>query len=231
VTSATAQARPEPENGFSKARRAFRNWRRSRPFWGGLLVLLAGLPILYFPYANLNIGTLSLHLATSAGAASLLIGLLLIALGISVWCQPLIRVFAGIAALVLSLVSIPMSNLGGFGLGLLPGLLGGALVCSWAPLKQPKTAALVDGETGPEGDPDEEDGPSPVPGFEAGPYQEPYQEYPAVEAPAHAGDALTTARAPGEYLPEPRAAEPQTAEPRFAEPAAEGPSQGEHHGE
>jgi hypothetical protein len=148
VTSATAQARPEPETGFSKARRAFRNWRRTRPFWGGLLVLLAGLPILYFPYANLSIGTLSIHLATSAGAASLLIGLLLIALGVSVWFQPMIRVFAGIAALVLALVSIPMSNLGGFGLGLLPGLLGGAMIVSWAPLKQPRTADLV--ENGPQ---------------------------------------------------------------------------------
>ena len=146
MTSATAQARPEPETGFSKARRAFRNWRRTRPFWGGLLVLLAGLPILYFPYANLSVGTLSIHLATSAGAASLLIGLLMIALGVSVWFQPLIRVFAGIAALVLALVSIPMSNLGGFGLGLLPGLFGGVMIVSWAPLKQPKTADLVEND-------------------------------------------------------------------------------------
>jgi len=173
VTSATAQARPEPATGFSKARRAFRNWRRSRPFWGGLLVILAGLPILYFPYANLNIGTLSLHLATSAGAASLLIGLLMIALGISAWFQPHIRVFAGIAALVLALVSIPMSNLGGFGMGLLLGLLGGGLLCSWAPLKQPRTAELVDdgsaaaeSDAQSESDGEEEWDESPVPGFE-----------------------------------------------------------------
>ncbi|MEY9967683.1 hypothetical protein ABIA33_005762 [Streptacidiphilus sp. MAP12-16] len=150
MTSATAQARPEPGNGFSKVRRAFRNWRRTRPFWGGLLILLAGLPILYFPYADLNVGALSIHLATTAGAGSLVIGLLLIALGISVWFQPLIRIFAGIASIVLALVSIPMSNLGGFGLGLLPGLLGGALVCSWAPLKQPKAEAVADTDAEPE---------------------------------------------------------------------------------
>ncbi|QMU72493.1 DUF6114 domain-containing protein [Streptacidiphilus sp. P02-A3a] len=168
MTSATAQARPEPANGFSKARQAFRNWRHSRPFWGGLLVLLAGLPIIYFPYANLNIGTLSLHLATSAGAASLLIGLLLMALGISAWFQPHVRVFAGIAALVLTLVSIPMSNLGGFGMGLIPGLLGGTLLCSWAPLKEPTAAELVESDAEAEGAAEAEEwGESPVPGFAA----------------------------------------------------------------
>ena len=151
MTSATAQARPEPENGFSKARLAFRNWRHSRPFWGGLLVVIAGGPILYFPYADLSLGSLSLHLSTTAGAQSLVIGVLLIALGISVWFQPHIRVFAGIAALILTLISIPMSNLAGFGLALLPGLIGGALVCSWAPLKQPKGASAVEGAEGAEG--------------------------------------------------------------------------------
>jgi hypothetical protein len=77
-----------------------------------------------------------MHLSTSAGASSLVIGLLLFAIGISVWFQPLIRVFAGIAALVLTLVSIPQSNLAGFGLGLIPGLIGGALILAWAPLKE-----------------------------------------------------------------------------------------------
>ena len=219
MTSATAQARPEPQDAFSKGRRAFRNWRRSRPFWGGLLVLLAGLPILYFPYANLSVGTLSIHLATSAGAASLVIGLLMIALGISVWFQPLIRIFAGIAALVLSLVSIPMSNLGGFGLGLLPGLLGGALVCSWAPLKQPRTAELAEMPelVFPADDPAPEageleageleagdDGGSPVPGFET-------------DADAPVDDAPTVVH--------PRVGEQ-------AEPVARTPDQeGQHHGE
>ena len=207
MTSATAQARPEPANGFSKARQAFRNWRHSRPFWGGLLVLLAGLPIIYFPYANLNIGTLSLHLATSAGAASLLIGLLMMALGVSAWFQPHVRVFAGIAALVLALVSIPMSNLGGFGMGLIPGLLGGTLLCSWAPLKEPKTAELVEGGAEAEAEAEgaaetEEWAESPVPGF----------------AEAQAQDAPTVVHQ----------REPEQAESEQPQGAA---AEGEHHGE
>lgn len=198
MTSATAQARPEPASGFSKARRAFRNWRHSRPFWGGLLVLLAGLPILYFPYANLDIGTLSLHLVTSAGAASLLIGLLMIALGISAWFQPHIRIFAGIAALVLSLVSIPMSNLGGFGLGLILGLLGGGLLCSWAPLKQPATAETAE---------------LVFPESEA----ETADTAEAAEAPVEAGDAPTVVR--------PR--EGEQSEPAVQGPFEEGQHHGE----
>jgi hypothetical protein len=146
VTSATAQARPESGDVFRKARRGFRNWRRSRPFWGGLLIFLAGFPIIYFAYAALNVSGLHIQLATTAGASAAVIGLLLIALGVSVWFQPLIRIFAGIAAIVLALISLPMANFGGFGLGLFPGLIGGALVCSWAPLKTPKAALVADGE-------------------------------------------------------------------------------------
>lgn len=135
MTSATTTAQPDPMSGFHKARLAFRAWRRTRPFWGGLLVLLAAGPILYFPYATLSLGALRIQMATTAGAGSAVIGLLLIALGISCWFQPMIRVFAGIAAIVLSIISLPVSNFGGFGIGLLFGILGGALACSWAPLK------------------------------------------------------------------------------------------------
>jgi hypothetical protein len=136
VTSATTQAQPDPVGGARSARRSFRTWRRTRPFWGGLLVVLAAGPILYFPYATLSVGALRIQMATTAGAGSAVIGLLLLALGISCWFQPLIRVFAGIAAIVLSLVSLPVSNFGGFGMGLFLGIIGGALVCSWAPLKE-----------------------------------------------------------------------------------------------
>ena len=148
MTSATAQAQPEPGAGFSKARQSFRSWRRTRPFWGGLLVFLSGFPIIYFAFAALNVSGLHIQLATTAGASAAVIGLLLMALGVSVWFQPLIRVFAGIAAIVLALISLPTANFGGFGLGLFPGLIGGALVCSWAPMKQPKdgTAELAEGD-------------------------------------------------------------------------------------
>jgi hypothetical protein len=117
---------------FTRRRQQFRAWRGMRPFWAGLFVMLGGLPIAYFPYANLQIGHLTLAMATTAGAGSLIIGVLLVVLGISLWFQKHIRVFAGVAAILLALVSIPVSNLGGFLIGFLLALIGGAMAVSWA---------------------------------------------------------------------------------------------------
>jgi len=114
-------------------RRNFRTWRGDRPFWAGLFVLLGGFPIAYFPYANLQLGHLTLTLGTPAGSSSLIIGVLLVVLGISLWFQKHVRTFAGVAAILLALVSIPLSNLGGFLVGFLFAMIGGAMAVSWAP--------------------------------------------------------------------------------------------------
>ncbi|MFJ5923467.1 DUF6114 domain-containing protein [Kitasatospora sp. NPDC092948] len=142
MSSATVEAWPEGPAGLAtRGRRGFRAWRRTRPFWGGLLAVIAGLPILYFPYAKLSLGGLTVAMATTAGAGSLLIGLLMILLGITAWCQPIVRVFCGVATTILALISIPVSNLGGFGMGAIPGLIAGGLLVSWAPLPAaPETA-------------------------------------------------------------------------------------------
>ncbi|MFE7314585.1 DUF6114 domain-containing protein [Streptomyces sp. NPDC057555] len=142
-------------------RQAFRQWRGQRPFWGGLLTLLAGVPIMYIPYANLTIGSLTVRMATTAGAGSLIIGVLMVVLGLTMWFQPVSRVFAGVAAIMLSLVSLVVSNFGAFLVGFLLGLIGGALGVSWAP------GEPVRSEGGP-GEPDRAAGPSPTPERHAG---------------------------------------------------------------
>ena len=118
---------------FTHRRQQFRAWRGTRPFWAGLFVLLGGVPIMYFPYAHLQFGHLTLAMATTAGAGSLIIGVLLIVLGVSLWFQKHVRTFAGVAAILLALVSIPVSNFGGFVLGFLLSLIGGAMAVAWAP--------------------------------------------------------------------------------------------------
>ncbi|TLS41009.1 MFS transporter [Streptomyces montanus] len=128
---------PAARGQFTDRRLRFRAWRGNRPFWAGLFVLLSGFPIAYFPYANLQIGHLTLAMATTAGAGSLIIGVLLIVLGVSLWFQKHVRVFAGVAAILLALVSIPVSNLGGFLIGFLLALIGGAMAVSWAPGEEP----------------------------------------------------------------------------------------------
>ena len=97
---------------------------------------------------------------------------------------------------MLVLVSIPMSNLGGFGLGLLPGLLGGVMVCSWAPLKQPKAAEPVSDPQDAEAAEAEYAGTGEL---TAAPR---FPELPQQTGPA--GEAPTAAQG---YLPEPQSAE------------------------
>ncbi|MEU5046434.1 DUF6114 domain-containing protein [Streptomyces griseorubiginosus] len=132
---------------FTRLRLRFRAWRGNRPFWAGLFTLLGGVPIAYFPYATLKLGTMSIAMATTAGAGSLIIGVLLVTLGLTMWFQHATRVFAGVAAIVLALVSLVVSNIGGFILGFLFALLGGALAVSWAPGVPPQPQPLDEGGT------------------------------------------------------------------------------------
>jgi hypothetical protein len=150
---------------FTRARLGFRNWRGSRPFWAGLLTALGGVPIAYFPYATLKLGTMSVTMATTAGSASLIIGVLLVTLGLTMWFQKATRVFAGIAAIILGLVSLVVSNIGGFVIGFLLAMLGGAMAVSWVPSKgKPRRA-----EGGPDAGKQDPDGESATPAAPADP--------------------------------------------------------------
>ncbi|MEU6378460.1 DUF6114 domain-containing protein [Streptomyces sp. NPDC046909] len=128
-------------------KRKFRAWRGERPFWAGLFVMLGGLPIAYFPYAHLQVGHLTLAMATTAGAGSLIIGVLLVVLGVSLWFQKHVRTFAGVAAILLALVSIPVSNLGGFLIGFLFALIGGAMAVAWVPGAEPEAQPAPEATT------------------------------------------------------------------------------------
>ncbi|MFJ9056952.1 DUF6114 domain-containing protein [Streptomyces sp. NPDC102409] len=121
------------EHHLTVYRRGFRTWRGNRPFWAGLFTILGGLPIAYFPYANMHLGNMTIAMSTTAGAGSLIIGVLLITLGLTMWFHSIVRVFAGVAAILLALISIPVANIGGFIVGFVLSLLGGALSISWAP--------------------------------------------------------------------------------------------------
>ncbi|MEU3395135.1 DUF6114 domain-containing protein [Streptomyces filamentosus] len=127
-----------------KKENRFKVWRQTRPFWAGLFTMLGGVPIAYLPYGDLRLGNVTLTMATTAGAGALIIGVLLITLGLTMWFQPLVRVFAGIAAIVLALVSIPVSNFGGLVVGFLLALIGGALSASWAPAPEKEETEAED---------------------------------------------------------------------------------------
>ncbi|MFD4319921.1 DUF6114 domain-containing protein [Streptomyces sp. NPDC058548] len=116
-----------------KKENRFKVWRQTRPFWAGLFTMIGGVPIAYLPYGDMRLGNVTLAMQTTAGAGALIIGVLLITLGLTMWFQPIVRVFAGVATIVLALVSIPVSNFGGLIIGYLFAVIGGGMSAAWAP--------------------------------------------------------------------------------------------------
>jgi hypothetical protein len=119
----------------SGARWAFRVWRRSRPFWGGLLLMLGGLEMLLIPLTGvLARGQIKLVIYVGIGGVfGILIGALLIACGLALWFTPVHKTFYAIAGVLLSLLSFIGTNLGGFFIGMLLGIVGGSLAFAWCP--------------------------------------------------------------------------------------------------
>lgn len=109
--------------------KAWRRWRRSRPFWGGLFTVLAGLEICALPLAPLKV---MLHQGV-AGIPSVLMGLIMILMGLSAWFAPHYRSLAGIVTTLIACAALVLSNLGGFLIGTVLGILGGGLIFAWRP--------------------------------------------------------------------------------------------------
>ncbi|OLT28868.1 hypothetical protein BJF83_13890 [Nocardiopsis sp. CNR-923] len=141
------------------ARGGFRSWRRTRPFWGGLLLAAAGAELLVAPAAQSLFLPIDLIVyAGIAGVSGTLIGILLVAIGVLTWFQPAQHTFFGLVGLLLALVSFVTSNFGGFVIGMLLGIVGGSLVFAWCPRvrgRAPRRRARLRRravEAGPDGD-------------------------------------------------------------------------------
>jgi hypothetical protein len=118
--------------------RGFRSWRRSRPFWAGILLIIAGAELLLIPLPMHSIG-LILHIGVG-GVSGILIGAVLIVAGLLLWFNPAQRIFYSIVAVLLAIAALVASNLGGFLVGTALGVIGGSLGFAWTPLA-PGTAA------------------------------------------------------------------------------------------
>ena len=122
----------------------WRAWRRSRPFWGGLLLILAGLELLAIPSGGLVVkGAVKLSIYIGIGGVfGTLIAVLLIVSGLAIWFNQAHKTFYAIAGVLLGLASFPASNLGGFLIGMLLAVFGGAAAYGWLPAA-PVAAARV----------------------------------------------------------------------------------------
>nr|WSW46916.1 DUF6114 domain-containing protein [Streptomyces sp. NBC_01001] len=130
---------PRPRLPLARQRRRLRAWRRTRPFWGGLLVLLGGAELVLVPLSPLTV-LVSLGLG---GIAAVGIGVALIVAGLFLWFLPQARAYVSVHALLLSALSFVATNLGGFLVGMLLGIAGSALAFGWTPL--PDKAAGEEG--------------------------------------------------------------------------------------
>ncbi|MEV0264049.1 DUF6114 domain-containing protein [Streptomyces sp. NPDC050617] len=108
----------------------WRQWRRGRPFWGGLAAVVAGAEICAIPLAPLKV---MLHQGI-AGIPSVLMGAVMILMGLAAWFAPQYRSLAGIVTVMVAAAALVMSNLGGFLIGTLMGIVGGGLIFAWQPL-------------------------------------------------------------------------------------------------
>lgn len=128
----TTQSHPVPESAGrtpQRAAHAFRRWRKGRPFPSGLLIALAGAELWLAPLSP--IGTI-VHEGIG-GISAFFIGALMVMFGLAVWFAPAYRVFSGVATILLGLLALPATNLGGFLIGTLLALVGGSLAVAWTP--------------------------------------------------------------------------------------------------
>lgn len=131
TTSATADE-PRSEK-LEKQNRRFSRWRKQRPFGAGLLMILAGIVIMAPAYLSFELSNIQIQISAMGGVSTLVIGILLITCGLMCWFRGEGRILAGVAALILSILALWQSNFGGFGIGLILGLIGGALALAWDP--------------------------------------------------------------------------------------------------
>jgi len=107
--------------------------------------------------------------------AGILIGALVVTMGLFMWFSPQFHQVLGILAVLFSIVSLITSNLGGFLIGLLFGVIGGSMAFAWTPLPVKAEPAMVPAAApGP---------PRPGPSEQAGPAQSGKAEDPPASQP------------------------------------------------
>jgi hypothetical protein len=118
------------QHGWRRAVAAFTRLRRTRPFWGGIMLAAGG----YFVMRPLLGGSWSFY--THMGTSSMIpvvLGLGMIAAAAVSVVTPAQRHFPAIIAMMLSVASLPLANLGGWIIGMLLGIVGSGLVFAWTP--------------------------------------------------------------------------------------------------
>lgn len=111
----------------------FKTWRAGRPFIPGLLLILSGIVIAMPAYFTVQISDLLVMISTVSGVSTLLIGALLVMFGLGAWFRPTTATYLGVLGIIVAVIALPTSNLGGFLIGSVLGIISGALTLAWEP--------------------------------------------------------------------------------------------------
>ncbi|WP_405507909.1 DUF6114 domain-containing protein [Streptomyces purpurascens] len=125
-----------PGGPHGKSRSAFRRWQAGRPFWGGLLLALGGAEVLLTLKASLDV---ILHVGMQ-GLAGYLLPTVMLLCGVLILFSPSQRLFYSVIGVLVSLGTWLTSNLGGFFVGMLLGVVGSCLTFGWLPDQEPRVS-------------------------------------------------------------------------------------------
>lgn len=126
-----------------------------------MLIALGGVEMLATLRAPLGV---LLHIGPQ-GLAAYLVPAILVICGVLLITTPQQRVFYAVVSLVLGLVSWLTSNLGGFVVGMLLALTGGALAFAWTPDKDGHPTGAATEPASPENDDEDENDTALLPGM------------------------------------------------------------------
>ncbi|TCP20300.1 hypothetical protein EV207_15318 [Scopulibacillus darangshiensis] len=104
----------------------FKLWKNNRPFWGATLTVLSALLVLYIPLQLYAIA----FVPGSFVFIGLLFGGLILILGVLAYIYPQFSTVFGVITIFLSVLSV-MGALGGFLIGTILGIIGGAMCIGW----------------------------------------------------------------------------------------------------
>ena len=97
---------------------------------------MSGIIIAAPAYITIRISDLLVMISTISGVSTLLIGVLLAMFGLGAWFQPATSNYVGVLGIIVAIIALPTSNLGGFIIGSLLGIIGGAFTFAWQPGEQ-----------------------------------------------------------------------------------------------
>ncbi|AKU18554.1 hypothetical protein VV02_01930 [Luteipulveratus mongoliensis] len=123
---------------MSEWRVRFHRWRRTRPFWGPILLALGG----WFVIRPV-ISSMSAVVALGAGGvtAYVLGGGMILAAAVSMF-RPEQRHFPALMGVLFAVASLPLANLGGWVIGMMLGIVGGAMTFAWTPYDDKQIAKI-----------------------------------------------------------------------------------------